>query len=302
MRGPAIAKWARHLGNVWSDKPYTRFVTQSEANLLVYENLTGVPHSIIATAAAAANAEEAAELRAMLAAERTGYAATRHGSTEEAAAAAAVEDSETAEPEPIGSMTGIDEFEVQIATTQAVEQSQLLQAAAQAAPTPTAVLANGGKLVSCTGHPTEGFGDYSPFWPLLVHPECFPHGVGHKPDGMSLKHWVQLLLARKGFADNVPFTLHMFDILQRHETNTQTYGSLRSNSAAVDAAGAASVSDMAAVLEVLQAGGRGNVAQRFAETASPAAKAMLRAYRATGVSAIPHACRACHCWHVSRRI
>jgi hypothetical protein len=43
---------------------------------------------------------------------------------------------------------------------------------AEATATPAQMLANGGKLVSCTGTAVPGFGKASPYWPLLVHPHC----------------------------------------------------------------------------------------------------------------------------------
>jgi len=166
-------------------------------------------------------------------------------------------------------MTGIDEMEVQICTSQTMEQSQLLQPAAHATVNPAQMLANGGKLVSCTGTACAGFGDGSPYWPLLVHPECFPHGVGHKPVGMSMEQWVKLLLSCKAFADKVPFMLHMFDVIHRHDTNIQTYVTLCGHKQDMELCGTASEQDMAQVLEMLQGCGRGTTAQRFHATASP---------------------------------
>lgn len=59
----------------------------SDANLRVYGSSAGVPAAVVQTAAAAESEAEAAELQTLLAGDRQGYASTRVGSAEAAAAA-----------------------------------------------------------------------------------------------------------------------------------------------------------------------------------------------------------------------
>jgi hypothetical protein len=306
---------------VWSTKPYADEVHFSEANLRVYGDGTGVPKAVVGAAVAPESDAEAAELQSLLAGNRQGYASTRVGSAEAVAAAAEGDnipraadgaeagdnDASDREEQAPSTMTGIDEFEVQINTSPEMERMQQLAAAMQpanpAAPTavPPAVPANppaapqpehgpqllqpGATLASRSGRPNNTISDYKPHWPLLVHPGSFPHGEGGCPKGMSMAHWVQLLLTRyphKQFAGNVPFTLHMFNVLQRHDVNSKTNVTLMQAPRVLEQAGPATAADLDMLLAFLQAGGKGPVAEQFYTTASPAAKAMLKAYRITG--------------------
>lgn len=283
VRGPVVAAWAQHLATAWADQPYASQVSLSDANLQVYGSNNGVPQAIIDAAAAPSTDEEAMEVQQLLAGDRQGYASTRTGSSEAAAAAAAAaaDDMQC----PTGTMTGLDDFELQLNLTPATEQMQQMAAAAQAVPNAVELLKKGGVLASCSGKASAGICDFDAHWPLLVHPGSFPHGVGQCPKGMSLEHWTKLLLSRypyEQFAGNVPFMLHMFNILQRHQTLLHTKITLSSNRQAMDTVGSALPADVELVLSFIKAGGKGPVADRFYASASPAAKAMLQAYRVTG--------------------
>jgi hypothetical protein len=281
VRGPVIAAWSHHLDAVWSTKPYADEVHFSEANLKVYQGCVGVPDVFLQASAAPQTQAEAAKLQSMLTGNRSGYASTRYGSAEDAFAAdgginaaASSQGSEDSNPSmehEIGSMTGIDDYEVQINTSPGIEQMQQLAAALQ--PTTAGddsiaqtqqsnvqpLLTHGATLVSVSGRVNSTISDYKPHWPLLVHPGTFPHGEGGCPKGMSMAHWVRLLLSRhphEQYAGNIPFCLHMFNVLQRHDVNCKTNISLVQAPRVLEQAGHATVADLDLVLTFLKAGGR----------------------------------------------
>lgn len=80
---------------------------------------------------------------------------------------------------------------------------------------------------SADGKPID---DYSPQWFMKVHITSFPNGTGGAPKGMSLSAWANLLTRRYPramFGQNVYLLADMFNILQRHETSTQSGVSMR---------------------------------------------------------------------------
>ena len=302
VRGPAIAAWAQHLQAVWQTKSYKDEVHFSEANLQVYGSITGVLDVILGAADSPQTEEEAAELQSLLSSDRQGYASTRVGSAEAAAAEADQGGSsaaDTGSASQINIMTGIDDFELQINTAPEMEQMQQLAAAMSSEPQPSTteqpaqgqqpsgvqMLQEGATLATCSGRPNNTINDYKPHWFLLVHPGSFPNGEGGCPKGMSLGHWAQLLLSRhpyQQFAGNVPLMLHIFNVIQRHEVNCKTNVTLMQSPCVLDMAGPATAQDLDFVVAFLRAGGKGPIAQRFYTTATPAAKALLSAYRITG--------------------
>jgi hypothetical protein len=302
VRGPAIAAWAQHLQAVWQTKSYKDEVHFSEAYLQVYGSITGVPDVILGAADSPQTEEEAAELQSLLSSDRQGYASTRVGSAEEAAAGADQGGGSAADTGSAGqtnTMTGIDDFELQINTAPEMEQMQQLAAAMPSEPQPSTteqpaqgqqpsgvqVLQEGATLATCSGRPNNIINDYKPHWFLLVHPGSFPNGEGGCPKGMSLGHWAQLLLSRhpyQQFAGNVPLMLHIFNVIQRHEVNCKTNVTLMQSPRVLDLAGPATAQDLDFVVAFLRAGGKGPITQRFYTTATPAAKALLSAYRITG--------------------
>jgi hypothetical protein len=134
VRGPAIAAWARHLQAVWQTKSYKDEVHFCEANL------TGVPDVILGAADSPQTKEEAAELQSLLSSDRQGCASTRVGSAEEAAAEADQGGStaaDTGSASQTNTMTGIEDFELQINTAPEMEQMQQLAAAMLSEPQPS---------------------------------------------------------------------------------------------------------------------------------------------------------------------
>lgn len=94
-----------------------------------------------------------------------------------------------------GAAHGVDDVETEI-------QPGLALPSDAKSPTPTDILKSGGSLVSTSARTTP-FNDYDPRFLLFVHPLSFPHGVGARPKGMTMKYWVKLLLERhnqQGFA------------------------------------------------------------------------------------------------------
>jgi hypothetical protein len=84
------------------------------------------------------------------------------------------------------------------------------------------------------------------------------------------------------FSDNVSFMLNRFNMLQRHSNLNQSYVTLRTSPQLIKEAGGATQADMQLVLDVLKAGGKSDAVQQRLAAASPAAKALLKAYRVTG--------------------
>jgi hypothetical protein len=84
--------------------------------------------------------------------------------------------------EAIGCMTGLDEVESQVNTGTTLDSRHAL---ADAAAIGNPVLRRGGVLATSTGRHKACVSNYSKYWPLLTHPECFPHGTGEAPEHMS---------------------------------------------------------------------------------------------------------------------
>jgi hypothetical protein len=63
VRSDVIAAWARHLAEAWRDKPYSHLVQVSEANLHVYDCMTGIPHAVVAAACTVEDEQEASDLQ-----------------------------------------------------------------------------------------------------------------------------------------------------------------------------------------------------------------------------------------------
>jgi hypothetical protein len=64
--------------------------------------------------------------------------------------------------------------------------------------------------------------DFDPMYFVRTHPMSFPHGTGHKPASMSLKYYARLLTERQigrpaaEGGEDVPLTLTLFNVTQRH--------------------------------------------------------------------------------------
>ncbi len=80
VTGRHVLAWVRHLASVYPD------VEVDDATVRLYENLNGPPEVLVQATIFPTTAEEAAELQRQYVGDRDGYAQTRHGSEEEAAA------------------------------------------------------------------------------------------------------------------------------------------------------------------------------------------------------------------------
>lgn len=167
---------------------------------------------------------------------------------------------------------------------------------AAAAPSPLAALQNPSSvLVSAAAN--QVYSDYDPYWPILMHPEAFPYGVGACPVGMSFQAWVELLLTRapaSQFASNLAFQANLFSIWQRHEVNSHSKTTVRLNEALMFQIDQATNRDVELVLQLQDTANRGAVAQQLLQAATPAAKALLSGIRkvASYVPGSPAACAA----------
>ncbi|KXZ41585.1 hypothetical protein GPECTOR_378g174 [Gonium pectorale] len=82
VRGKVVARWARHLAGVYGLQVDAQAVAAWEQ----HGDEGGIPPALLQTAVAAASAEEANALLRLLRADQEGYARTRYGTEEEAAA------------------------------------------------------------------------------------------------------------------------------------------------------------------------------------------------------------------------
>jgi hypothetical protein len=278
-----VAKWAKHLAQQYQGKPGFEDVRLDAEAVVVYQHHQGVPPSTLAMAATAETAEEAAMAQGVLHGKRDGYAATRYGSAEDAAAGAATASATAAAGEERCSMTGLDDMELQFDPAADIDTQQALAAAANKYTDAQTLLKNGGILASKCSN-TIG-DDCSRYMPLRRFPTVYPWGLGARPKGMSEDKEVLLLATRypaSQFSDNVSFMLNRFNMLQRHSNLNQSYVTLRTSPQLIKEAGGATQADMQLVLDVLKAGGKSDEVQQRLAAASPAAKALLKAYRVTG--------------------
>jgi hypothetical protein len=278
-----VAKWVNHLEAQYKGKAGFEDVRVDAAAVMVYQNHQGVPPSTLAMAAAAATADEDAMAQGVLHRKRDGYAATRYGSAEDAAAGAATAAAAAAAGDERGSMTGLDEMDLQFDPAADIDTQQALAAAANKVADAQTLLKNGGILASRCSN-TLG-DDCSRYMPLRKYPTVYPWGLGARPKGMSEEQEVLLLATRypsSQFSDNIPFMLHRFNMLQRHSNLNQSFVTLRTSPQLIKEAGGATQADVQLVLDVLKAGGKGDAVQQRLAAASPAAKALLKAYRVTG--------------------
>jgi hypothetical protein len=69
---------------VYKNQPHLKDLMLDEQAVKMYDSLDGIPHSILQTVAAADSKATAADMTAMLVADKQGYVSTRHGSAEAA--------------------------------------------------------------------------------------------------------------------------------------------------------------------------------------------------------------------------
>lgn len=101
---------------------------------------------------------------------------------------------------------------------------------------------------------------------------------------MSWETWINCLLCRNlptQFSCNTRFQGNMWNVIQRHNVNTQTYVTMRMDSNLVASVGQVSRQDMELVLQILQKQPKGAALKQITANASPAAQAMLKAIRLT---------------------
>lgn len=98
---------------------------------------------------------------------------------------------------------------------------------------------------------------YAPDWFVRAHPTSFPNGKGGTPMGMSLKAWIVLHLhrfPREQYAQNVPFVMDAFNILQRHAASVHAGIQVRLTPSLVAKLGHVSTEDMALTVKLLTSG------------------------------------------------
>lgn len=277
-------------------------VIVDDATIKWYEDFNGVPPSILSTAVAACDETEAASLLAAYSNERTGYCQTRMSSNttvgdEKADMCYAGSSSgygecssstvelgmgSADEMDGIGFMTGLDEVEMQLDPSPAVDTSGCVAKAASTVEDAASLMARGGVLASATSSSPKPFSDYDPRWPLLVHPTSFPNGTGGCPKRMSMEEWIKLLLNRhpmEQFAQNVALHGDMFNIIQRHKVNTQTFVHMRLHPGLMEQVGSVGPSELTEALELLKAGLRGVALHVRLEKASAGAKALYKSFK-----------------------
>ena len=138
-------------------------------------------------------------------------------------------------------------------------------------------------LVSMTAD-TPPANDYDPMWPLRAHPTLFPYGDGQCPTHMTLAHWTRTLLRRsdRRFARSHHFNMDMFNVIQRHNTNTQARVRLRLHPADVNLIAELSEHEVQLTFELLKANTRGPALSSALNNAKPGVRALFNAWKATG--------------------
>lgn len=226
VRGKLIVMWARHLMNVNRDDPSLRL---DEDALRVYENIDEVPDSLADAAEAATTEAEADAALEAVRKRRAGYAATRYGSDVENAAGLSRQSAES------GFMRGLDDVEMEMPGAQGASGIDALVAGVRQLDivrrgggdnenSAADVLRRGGVLASTTSR-SGPFSDYDKRWGPMVHIMAFPNGTGQCPESeMTLESWFRTKLRRyprKSNGQQVCFLLDFFNIIQRHQVNTQ---------------------------------------------------------------------------------
>jgi hypothetical protein len=182
-----------------------------------------------------------------------------------------------------GMMAGLDEADTYVDVTGADDVVETLRRNATTA-TNLSEFLNGAAVMGVVTGRTDGpHNDYEPDWFALAHPSVFPHGVGLKPDGMSTKEWVKCMLNRwpRAAATNVPFILHAFNIIMRHDVNAQAGVQMRLTPAAMRQVGRMNQDSVAAAISLAKLNLPAAKLRKALEAAGPTVKTLWRAVSQT---------------------
>ena len=232
MNGPGLVAWARHLRDAYAAQDHLRnFTLANDAVLGAYSTVSGAPlPQVTDNTTFWSDAPVAAAMSSAFMGGRDGYAKQRYGSDADPSRPDAADAEEDAPPArrarmEAGDMQGLDSADRVLSVSDPTGEAldDVAAEMRQSGRGLVDILSNGGRLLSSTtnGRPAN---DYkSEFW-FGAHPTVFPWGVGGKPDGMSLEHWLRLLLnryPRSQFAMDTGFQFDARDVMARHEVRRQ---------------------------------------------------------------------------------
>jgi hypothetical protein len=273
-------------------------ISLNQGALVVYESLGDapiVPPNLLTNIHVSPDEEHAMTATNTFSACKSGYADTRFGTVEEETLA----NSDHGIPESDGSTSCADNQDAP-SHNNSIPQDGYLNGVDEAEivvdmmPNPATInhstqqavrmLKRGGVLASSTASTPKPFSDYDWRWPLLVHAAYFPNGTGGAPKGMSLKTWIKYLLHRRPpkQASNIMLVLHMFNVLQRHDSFTQAHFKLRGNPDVFEKVGMMTNDEIKAAGDLLGSGKRGKAYAKAMAEASPVVRVLVRSVHNVG--------------------
>lgn len=285
VRGPLCVLWARHTENVLRDCPAIRL---DENALQAYETINEVPDSVAEAVQATSSEAEAEHAWHAVRKRRAGYAATRYGSAIEEAAATTDDPAERTDEE---FMRGLDDIEMELPSTQSAGGIEALVAGIRNGNSgdeneqragAADILRDGGVLAVSTSN-SSPFSDYDKRWGPLVHVMAFPNGTGQCPEkGMSLETWFRHKLRRyprRSNGQQVAFILDFFNIIQRHQVNTQVSIQMRLSPQLFRDLQTITDEEVILCARIAGSGMRGRNLANALNSATPAVRALFKAFR-----------------------